>query len=507
MRRTPRVLATVALSAVLGLVASCGDQADPDVTVLPRPIPSPRELYGDVVIPSTDRSSIIYDRLTPLGIDGILDADEQSVLDAVKWIAQGMIPEEIRLAHYPFPLHLAQYQLRLVQPLLEEDGQVSASEIDAVRTLMDPAVWPRWHLARDIVSSGMIGDSQLDEDWDQDGINNAEEIGAGTNPLNEMETSPDNLSERFIVLINGTNHGTTWNPNAANILYAYHTAKRNGYGDDNILLFIQTNDDPLEIEYNPRVLDLWLQGLLQFEPALANDPAILQQVLEIEKRELTEIAETYPQQVLKPSRWEGLYDDMDLLTEPAPAIIDYRDRAVDTVTFLNRIRTLPADGNDLITIVFAGHGNADSLYVNPDNDLLPDRINDALQQLSYGRLFWISLASFNESFVTQLAPQGDAILVASNASDESGGSNAAWIVEVLYNLDVRSPIKSAGRLVGGRGPDGVWRSTGDRFYLWAFRDGKQGGFYSGKFAQADGGDFGDTSVADWTSPLIYFRKP
>ena len=114
MRRTPRVLASVALSAVLGLVVSCGDQADPEVTVLPRPIPSPRELYGDVVIPSTDRSSIIYDRLTPLGIDGILDADEQSVLDAVKWIAQGMIPEEIRLAHYPFPLHLAQYQLRLV---------------------------------------------------------------------------------------------------------------------------------------------------------------------------------------------------------------------------------------------------------------------------------------------------------------------------------------------------------------------------------------------------------
>ncbi len=506
MRHTLGVLASVALSALLGLVVSCGDQADPNVTVLPRPIPSPRELYGDVVIPSTTLSAIIYERLAPLGTDGVLDADDQSVLDAVKWVGQGMIPEGIRLAHYRFPLHLARYQLRLIQPLLE-DSQVSASEIDALRTLMDPVVWSRWHLARDIVSSGMIGDSQLDEDWDQDGISNAEEISAGTNPLNEMETSPDNLSERFIVLINGTNHGTTWNPSAANVLYAYHTAKRNGYGDDNILLFIQTNDDPLEIEYNPRVLESWNQNLLQYRPVLANDPAILQLFLEVEKSGLKEIADTYPQQVLKPSRWEGLYEDMDLLTEPVPANIDYRDTAVDTVTFLNRIRTLPADSNDLITIVFAGHGNGGSLYVNPDNNLFPDQINEALQQLSYGRLLWISLASFNEIFVTQLAPQGDAILVASNASDESAGTNPAWIVEVLYNLDVGAPIKSAGRSVGGRGPDGVWRSTGDRFYLWALQDGKQRGFYSGKFAPDGGGDFGDTSVADWTNPLIYLRNP
>ena len=334
-----------------------------------------------------------------------------------------------------------------------------------------------------------------------------DEIRAGTNPLNELETDPSDPSERYMILLNGTNEGASWFPSAANILYAYHTAKKFGYTDEVIALFLQTTDSPLD--FTPEITEMWEEALLTDDPSLADDPARLDAAIE-EIRDtlrdaLREEIGDYPREIVQPEAWEGFLDGRDLLHEPIEPVVDYRDYEVTTQALREAISSLPSDGNDLINIIYAGHGNTRSLYLKSGDFLFPRQVNEVLKGVSYGRLVWISLASLNSAFVERLAPEGDAILVSANWENESPRTNPGWLVEVMFNLEVGSPMKLAGR--GTRSPSGAgswW--VDDRYYLWSIEAGEEVGFFSGRSAEAGGGEYGDLSAADWLSPLMYIRK-
>ncbi len=464
------------------------------------PPPDPEELYAEVVIPGN--TSQILRELAPLDADGKLDDDELEVIETVGWIRDEMMPEEIHSGYYGDGIHLAPYQQHFLQPLLE-DGEVSEQEVEAFRALTDPSVWSRWYVVRDIFGSSMIGDGPLEEDWDEDGLSNIDEIRAGTNPLNDLETDPNDPSERFMILMNGSNEDASWFPSAANILYTYHAARKFGYKDREIALLLQTNDSPLDL--TPESRAIWEELLVAESPSLAGDPAGLDAAMEEIQRVWREAFGDYPHEILQPAAWEGFLDGRDLLHEPMEPVVDYRDFEVTTEAFREAISSLPSDGNDLVTIIYAGHGNTRNLYLKPNEFLFPSQVSEALEGVSYGRFLWISLASLNSAFVERLAPEGDAILVAANWEDESPGTNPAWLVEVMFKLEVGSPMKLAGAGTRNPGGAGSWR-VDDRYYLWSIEAGEEVGFFSGRSTEAGGGEYGDLRAADWLSPLMYIRK-
>lgn len=92
-------------------------------------------------------------------------------------------------------------------------------------------------------ADGAISSSDLSEfnDLDSDGVSNSTEITNGTSLFNPYETNPSNMSDTYIVIINGyqvtvysryqDNHMT------ADPLELYHSLRKMGFTDDEILMF------------------------------------------------------------------------------------------------------------------------------------------------------------------------------------------------------------------------------------------------------------------------------
>ncbi|MCK4733672.1 MAG: caspase family protein, partial [Methanophagales archaeon] len=163
----------------------------------------------------------------------------------------------------------------------------------------------RWNIQRDVITPGMICDENLQEDWDEDRLTNINELMQSTNPLNDLETDSNNLSERYAVIASGVNcYGCS-----ANVLEMYHLLKKNGYDDNHVVLFLNHRD-------HNRI---------------------------------------YPDE---DSNWGGdnEWKGKDLLHDLGYVVINYENSDVTVKKFLDSIVNLPTDDNDEILIYYSGHG-------------------------------------------------------------------------------------------------------------------------------------------------------
>jgi len=205
----------------------------------------------------TDANEVIKKLKAYLESDGLLDENEKVLLDYVRHIEEGLIPEEIKKIYYQYgeiregyygdridrdyhywtyitPNEIKFYQAILITTVLS-DGKVSDAEAEALKKLVVFEKQKRWNIVLDIIASGMLSDRYLRDDFDGDGISNIDEINQGTNPLNPLETDPTNLSERFAILVFGADGGC---PLHTVLLSLYHILKKNGYDDGHIFLVL-----------------------------------------------------------------------------------------------------------------------------------------------------------------------------------------------------------------------------------------------------------------------------
>jgi len=203
-------------------------------------------LKGDMLVAYGFRRGLDYMVARSLKIleDGKITSNDKKLIDFLKFIEEGLIPEDLR-GYYPATFwefkevegEFVKDIIARVDPLdweiklicsIGDDGEVSDREIYALDELYEFSK-SRWNIVRDIINSGMISDKHLDEDWDEDGISNIEEIEHRINPLNDLEVDPNNLSERYFILLTQT---------APSIgIGLYHLCKMNGINDKHILFF------------------------------------------------------------------------------------------------------------------------------------------------------------------------------------------------------------------------------------------------------------------------------
>ncbi|RLF01396.1 MAG: hypothetical protein DRJ59_06125 [Thermoprotei archaeon] len=180
-----------------------------------------------------------------------LDENERVLLDFLVKMERDLIPPEVKevyyangfvVANYSYrlfawafirPNEIKWYQLLLVVSVLK-DGKVSSLEAKAIKFLNNYLKQGRWSLILDIIASGMISEEYLFLDFDCDGVLNFKELAIGSNPLNDLETDPSNLSERYALIIPPLKCGGPACPYME--LELYHLLKKHGYDDAHIFL-------------------------------------------------------------------------------------------------------------------------------------------------------------------------------------------------------------------------------------------------------------------------------
>ena len=384
--------------------------------------------------------------LTSLAALGLSPTDDlRTLLDALAWCNAGLIPPEIRSSYYG-DIDFAGGQGPIfpvagLEPVLAKavtfGGVVSVRAVAMLRVLMNATKWDRWYIVRDIITSGMLSDANLDQDWDGDGSSNADEILAGSNPLNFLETVGGPRSARWLVLINGSNAATNYIPNRLNSLYAYHIAKRNGYDDAHILLML--SDDDAFVHYDPAAQypdgesGKYLYGDQEFNRVRAGTS---------EFRNLP-VATVY--------RFYG----KDLLTYPTPVVVD-ASNVVDASHVRSAVESLPVGAQDVLTIMYTGHGNLNSAYLSPQSSLYPTDFDEMVGRLHPGAYLLMYPGSYGEGVVEQLRPTVPAVVAFQNLRDQSIGSSGEWTMTVADGLDGRKPIALATTLTRFR----TWTFTG-----------------------------------------------
>ena len=306
--------------------------------------------------------------------------------------ASSLIPED-RIIYYT-PEELDSIGYNLVNSLFADD-KISKEEEDVLRNLMK---WDRWWIVRDIINSGMIDDKNLKEDWDKDKLNNITEILQGTNPLNDLEIDPNNLSERYGII------GTPWGSwfNTKRILELYHTLKKNGYDDDHIILFLQNLYEDHKPDFTRKCIEdplfPWLKG------DLLND---------------------FPVHV-------------DLGSEKG----EHMPRA----KFLRFFTNLPSDENDEVLFCFIGHGNIDRITIG-DPSIRYYELNKAINSMQYGRMTFIVNISYGGGFIANLnrpQPLKQVLAISSGSETESSGTGTLFLPPFIRYLENESSsIKNA----------------------------------------------------------------
>ena len=200
-----------------------------------------------------NKSELISRVISFLKNDGVLDKNEQTLVNFLYKIQNELVPSSIKERYYRageiveaayghrfwawayiVPNEIKWYQLLLIMYVLN-DERVSDLEVKAINFLNNYIQQNRWYLVLDIIASGVLCDQYLFLDFDLDGLNNYEELKTGSNPLNDLETDTSNLSERFVILVPPINCGSPpcrWDA----FLELYHALKRHGYDDDHIFM-------------------------------------------------------------------------------------------------------------------------------------------------------------------------------------------------------------------------------------------------------------------------------
>jgi len=162
--------------------------------------------------------------------------------------------------------------------------------------------------------------------------------------LNELETDPSNLSERWAILVNGRDI-SDWN-----VAETYQLLKRNGY-DDSHIIFFHWNDNPEPLSGGGHVIP----------PALF--PWLKQTI---------------------PERNWGIW----YIVNYPNSEIDYETSEVTVENFLNAVKNLSSDDNDIVFIYYFGHGGTPFLS---DGFVEAEEFNKALSSIKYGRLIYFSI--------------------------------------------------------------------------------------------------------------------
>ena len=236
--------------------------------------------------------------------------------------------------------------------------------------------WDRWWIVRDIIKSGVLKGKNLSEDFDLDGIDNLTEILQGTNPLNYLEIDPSNLSERYVVI--------AWLAGGLN--YVEEAKKiceilvKNGYTNKNVFLTFE----PLE-----RKSEGWV-----FSPEIVKDFP-----LEVDH-------------ILQPFLLRGY--------------------------FLDDIRGLPSDENDIVFIHSNSHGNIN--HINPGDSISVQKFNDVIKQLKYGELIITVNACHSGAFLKQLDMKPNILAIATMSETERSDNS---ITPFIKYLDLGLSVKEA----------------------------------------------------------------
>ena len=298
--------------------------------------------------------SHLAQQLAILDQDGILDGNEREFIDGLHYI-NSLIPQDVR--HYYTDEDIISLQEKLARSVLS-DGQVSSNEVVALGYLRG---FNRWEIQRDVVNSEMIDDGYLGENWDGDKsetgkhLTNIIELEQGTNPLNDLETDPSDLSERYAVIAALSNvFLDSQDPSilvptdliAHDALEFYHLLRMNGYDDDHISLFLYHIDQKME-DIGPGV------------PIPKPIPNSVSGWIENEDNPNDDI-DGIDDYILPDDDWQWEGDNewagKNLLSDLGPVQIDYENERVTVENFLNEVSNLPTDENDVIFIYYASHG-------------------------------------------------------------------------------------------------------------------------------------------------------
>lgn len=331
------------------VVASSINRNEPTTLPTQTPSPTPAVEYAlDLGL------SDLVQQLTILDQDGMLDGNEREFIDHLHYI-NSLIPQDVR--HYYTDKDIISLQEKLVNSVLS-DGQVSNNEVVALGYLEG---FNRWEIQRDVINSEMIDDRYLGENWDGDKsktgkqLTNITELEQGTNPLNDLETDPSNLSERYAVIAAFSNvFLDSQDPSilvptdliSHDALEFYHLLRMNGYGDDHVSLFLYHIDQKME-DIGPGV------------PIPKPIPNSVSGWIENKDNPNDDI-DGIDDYILPDDDWQWEGDNewagKNLLSDLGPVQIDYENERVTLENFLNEVSDLPTDENDVIFIYHASHG-------------------------------------------------------------------------------------------------------------------------------------------------------
>jgi hypothetical protein len=317
--------------------------------------------------------------------DEKLSMNEKKVIDFLDYINTELIPKDAKI--YYTDQEISDIKYNLINSILD-NGKVDDIELQALEKLKTE----RWYVARDIINSGMINAGVLNENWDSDlkdekPLSNIDEIRQGTNPLNKLENDPSNLSNRYAVIAAPT--GFVSNDfEVKEMEKICEILKKNGYTDDNVFFVLDPGAGQIEL-----VKDL----------------------------------------PIKPD-YEVKYINGERVPGDRPAQADH---------FLNYIKNLPSDENDLIFIYDTSHGNENSFYMGRSVDV--SEFNGALSQMKCGESIIIFNICEGGAFVRSLhnLNQNPNMLLVSTLSETEYSGRGDEVVSLLKHLDSGVSTKEA----------------------------------------------------------------
>ncbi len=269
----------------------------------------------------------------------LISGKEADISKVIRYINQAkeIIPPDIRIYYTNQDFNQIGYNLG--RGLLE--GGINPNVEKVLKILNDKEKWNRWWIVRDIYRAGMLGYKFLNEDWDKDGLTNLTEITQGTNPLNYLETNPNNLSKRYIIDVELIGRSKTpFNYDLEKMRRHCEIFKKNGYTDNNVIL----------VALNPGEYECKM---------LKNFPL-----------KVDYIGRTYPEYTT------------------AEKIFDY-------------IRNLPSDENDTVFIYISAHGNVNRIRIGHPSPTASD-VSDVLKQMKCGEGIIAFNSSYGGAFAKNL---------------------------------------------------------------------------------------------------------
>jgi len=306
--------------------------------------------------------------------DGVMGDNVIEFIDRLAGVSSRLIPEEMTM--YYTDEEILDLQTNLILSVLR-DGRVSDVEIEVLDRLYDE----RWYVARDIINSGMLDQDALYENWDgdlKDGkpLNNIEEILQGTNPLDNLEVDPRNLSERYAIIVSRIHFDARYN------WYIYHQLRKNGYTDRNIVVSIYCS------------------------PGREDDLVVYHVDLErTSSGDWTGARAFYRKNLL---RYFPIEADCANMTSRE---------------FLNAIENMILDDNDLALIVYQGHGPRPSFV---DGEVIEQEMAESMSSLK-GRVVYVHCACQADMFLkdpifARYLSGKEVLFLGAMSAEETGGA-------------------------------------------------------------------------------------